>query len=201
MDNNQINNIFLKLQDLYFNKSSEDLVHQFLSAKNLSMDSLVNMFETLEIKDEYKLDNILKIIEILITYPTYKTNLYISIINKQDIILKSKIPQIARFTLNFIRNNSDFFVMNNEFINKVLRVYLFEENAGIYELARDVMLFILNSQKFDEKFIDTNSIFKEFDKNKNDSVLLVRGIEIVTMIMGSNEKFINDYTKSKYLLK
>jgi hypothetical protein len=196
MDNNAINNAFLKLQDLYFKKSSEEEINQFLSSKNISIDWLVQRFETLEIKDEYRLENILKIIDILITYRSYKLNLYSSIIDKQDIIINSKIPQIPRFLLNFLLNNSEFFVKENVFVNKALTVFLFDDNAGIYEQARNVMLFILNSGKFDEKFIDTDSIFQNFDKKKNESILLVRGIEIVIMMMSSNERFINNYTNS-----
>lgn len=196
MDNNEINNIFLKLQDLYFKKSSEEDIDQFLTSKHISIDWLVQRFETLEIKDEYRLENILKIIEILITYHSYRSNLYVSIINKQDVIINSKIPQIPRFILNFLMNNSEFFLKENVFVNKLLTVFLFDENAGIYEQARNVMLFILNCGKFDEKFIDTDSIFQKFGQNKNDSISLVRGVEIVTMIMSSNEQFINNYTKS-----
>jgi hypothetical protein len=196
MDNNAINNVFLKLQDLYFKKSSEEEINQFLSSKNISIDWLVQRFETLEIKDEYRLENILKIIDILITYRSFRTNLHASIIDKQDIIINSKIPQIPRFLLNFLLNNSELFLKENVFVNKALTVFLFDDNAGIYEQARSVMLFILNSGKFDQKFIDTDSIFQNFEKKKNDSILLVRGIEIVTMMMSSNEMYINNYTNS-----
>jgi len=174
MDNNAINNVFLKLQDLYFKKSSEEEINHFLSTKNISIDWLVQKFETLEIKDEYRLENILKIIDILTTYPTHKKNLFSSVINKQDIIINSKIPQM----------------------NKVITAYLFDDNAGIYEQARNVLLFILNSGKFDEKFIDTDLIFHYFETKKNNSILLVRGIELVTMMMSSNERFINNCTNS-----
>jgi hypothetical protein len=196
MDNNAINNVFLKLQDLYFKKSSEEEINHFLSTKNISIDWLVQKFETLEIKDEYRLENILKIIDILTTYPTHKKNLFSSVINKQDIIINSKIPQIQRFVINFLLNNSEFFVKENVFVNKVITAYLFDDNAGIYEQTRNVLLFILNSGKFDEKFIDTDLIFHYFETKKNNSILLVRGIELVTMMMSSNERFINNCTNS-----
>ena len=147
MDNNEINNIFLKLQDLYFKKSSEDTINEFLSAKKVSIDFLVQKFESLEIKDEYKLEYILKIIEILITYPTNKTNLYNVILSKQDMIINTKVNKIANFILKFLRTNPSLFENDCLFINKIINSFIFHEAAGIYEQARDLMIFIINSNK------------------------------------------------------
>jgi hypothetical protein len=195
MDNNEINNVFVKLQDLYFKKAGEDQINEFLGSKQLSIDSLIQKFEKLELKDDYMLENVFRIIEMLISYPSYKTHLYNAIITKQEIIIQSKIPKIAKFILNFIRNNLSFFTKDQGFLNSILIVYLFDENAGIYEQARELMIYILNSDKFDDNFINNSAIFHKFANNNKDSILLVRSIEIVIFLMTTNEKHQNDSQK------
>ena len=201
MDNNEINNIFLKLQDLYYKKSSEETINEYLSKKNISIDLLVQKFESLEIKDEYKLENILKIIEILITYPSFKINLFNSILANQDKLINIKVTQISKFILNFLRYNPNFYENHKLFINKIINSYIFDESAGIYEQARDLMIFIINSNKFEDNFINILIFFEKFQMKSKDTILLVRAIEIVILLMGSGDKNINEYTKSNFLLK
>ena len=201
MDNNEINNIFLKLQDLYYKKSSEETINEYLSKKNISIDLLVQKFESLEIKDEYKLENILKIIEILITYPSFKINLFNSILANQDKLINIKVTQISKFILNFLRYNPNFYENDKLFINKIINSYIFDESAGIYEQARDLMIFIINSNKFEDNFINILIFFEKFQMKSKDTILLVRAIEIVILLMGSGDKNINEYTKSNFLLK
>jgi len=201
MDNNEINNIFLKLQDLYYKKSSEETINEYLSKKNISIDLLVQKFESLEIKDEYKLENILKIIEILITYPSFKINLFNSILANQDKLINIKVTQISKFILNFLRYNPNFYENDKLFINKIINSYIFDESAGIYEQARDLMIFIINSNKFEDNFINIMIFFEKFQMKSKDTILLVRAIEIVILLMGSGDKNINEYTKSNFLLK
>ena len=196
MDNNELNNIFLKIQDLYFKKSSEEQINDFLMSKNISIESLIQKFEIIDIKEEYKLENILKIIELLITYPTYKKSLYSTIISKQEIILNIKISKIAIFIVNFIRMNSKFFVEEKDFLNKLLSVYIFDENAGNYEHARNLMILLINNNNFEQNFIDLHSLIDKLEKSNKNSIMLVRGIEIILMIMDSDEKNITDYLKS-----
>ena len=199
MDNNELNNIFLKIQDLYFKKSTEEQINEFLLIKNISIESLIEKFEIIDIKEEYKLDNILKIIELLITYPTYKKSLYSTIISKQDIILNIKISRIAIFIVNFIRINSKLFIDDKIFLNKLLSVYIFDENAGNYEQARNLMIILINNNNFNESFIDLHSLIEQLEKSNKKSIILVRGIEIVLMIMDSDEKNITEFLKSKFL--
>jgi hypothetical protein len=200
MDNNEINNIFLKLQDLYYKKSSEETINEYLSKKNISIDLLVQKFESLEIKDEYKLENILKIIEILITYPSFKINLFNSILANQDKLINIKVTQISKFILNFLRYNPNFYENDKLFINKIINSYIFDESAGIYEQARDLMIFIINSNKFENNFINILIFFEKFQMKTKDTILLVRAIEIIILLMGSGDKNINEYTKSNFLL-
>ena len=63
------------------------------------------------------------------------------------------------------------------------------------------MIFIINSNKFEDNFINILIFFEKFQMKSKDTILLVRAIEIVILLMGSGDKNINEYTKSNFLLK
>lgn len=182
MDEEEINIVNSKVQDMLFKKQDHQDVVNYLDSKKLNTETLFSyLIEFIEQEEySYTLDNILSLIDKLSKWQYYRDEIKYLLVkySENDFIFFIKFHVIKKYIIQFITNNLEMFYQY-DFVYKMIKIYIYDENAGVYQSAAD-LLFIIMKRYSD--YIKEKDIFKKILSDNGyeaSSILLIRVLDLV----------------------
>jgi hypothetical protein len=110
-------------------------------------------------------------------------------LSSQNRIYQIKSNYSKQFVISFIEKNIESFY-NQDFLSQLIKIYLADENPGVYENSLNLVFNILGHQEYKEYILSSKFVENIIDflqKIEENSILLIRVLEILL-------KFLNSYT-------
>jgi hypothetical protein len=100
--------------------------------------------------------------------------------NNTENIFLIKSPLVKKYLVGFIKNNIEAFI-KEDFLYRLLKIYLIDHNSGVYEQSLNLFVYILSNYKeyvLSTKFMNSLILYMENLKG-DDSIILIRELEII----------------------
>ncbi len=128
------------------------------------------------------MDSLVTIIDKLLRWNEFKKTFVCLILdsNNTENIFLIKSPLVKKYLVGFIKNNIEEFI-KEDFLYRLLKIYLVDHNSGVYEQSLNLLIFILSNYKeyvLSIKFMNSLIIYLE-NLRGDDSIILIRELEII----------------------